>query len=158
MEIIHKHQIFTFFNSRGKSAYKCLVKCIVCELRVPCQFNSYWQISNYEAHLKRAHSKDIDISVDIVNAADTSNENSTQSLRIQASTPNDTDAVYTESLKDNTNETGDKSTEKLTKDRRNSTENTDIINNIPTNNRISISQTAQEKINNILEFDHLNLK
>lgn len=40
-------------NNSGKIVYKCIVKCVVCSVRTPCTFSGHWQISNYEAHLKR---------------------------------------------------------------------------------------------------------
>lgn len=37
---------------RGKSAYKCTVKCVICDKIVPCTFNGHWQTSNLERHIK----------------------------------------------------------------------------------------------------------
>lgn len=33
-------------------AYKCFVKCVICEKRVPCTFNKRWETSNLSTHLK----------------------------------------------------------------------------------------------------------
>lgn len=35
-----------------KSAYKCVVKCMLCEKCIPCIYNSFWQISNLDKHMK----------------------------------------------------------------------------------------------------------
>lgn len=45
-------------NSRGKTIFKCAVKCLFCDTRLSCQYSTHWQISNYEAHLKKPHSND----------------------------------------------------------------------------------------------------
>lgn len=52
-------KITTSVNGRGKAIYKCTVKCLYCESRLSCQYSKHWQISNYEAHLKRPHSSDL---------------------------------------------------------------------------------------------------
>lgn len=33
-------------------SYKCMVKCALCNKRIPCTHNKLWQISNFEKHLK----------------------------------------------------------------------------------------------------------
>lgn len=35
-----------------KPSYKVLVKCILCDKRIPCTHNSHWQICNLDKHIK----------------------------------------------------------------------------------------------------------
>lgn len=44
-------------NSSGKIVYKAYFTCHLCKVRIPCIYNSYWQISNLEKHIK-SHNKD----------------------------------------------------------------------------------------------------
>lgn len=44
-------------NGQGKNVLKCPLKCIHCETRINCYYSTYWQVSNYELHLKKKHSK-----------------------------------------------------------------------------------------------------
>lgn len=39
-------------GSQKKSAYKCTIMCLSCNIFIPCTFNKHWQTSNYESHLK----------------------------------------------------------------------------------------------------------
>lgn len=42
-------------NIHGQARKKCMLKCLLCEIRFACYYSSYWQISNYEHHLKKKH-------------------------------------------------------------------------------------------------------
>lgn len=44
-------------NSRGKNIIKCALRCVACGITIPCYYDAHWNISNYEAHLKRYHTK-----------------------------------------------------------------------------------------------------
>lgn len=33
-------------------SYKCFVKCVICDKKVPCTFNKRWETSNISTHLK----------------------------------------------------------------------------------------------------------
>lgn len=46
-------EIVSYKHSTSKKlAYRCTVKCIFCEKIFPCTLNGYWQISNFEKHIK----------------------------------------------------------------------------------------------------------
>lgn len=42
----------TSLKRKKTASYRCLVKCILCNKRIPCTHNSHWQTSNFENHLK----------------------------------------------------------------------------------------------------------
>lgn len=44
-----------------KLAYKCKVKCVLCEINKPCTHVTHWQISNLEKHLKEHSNLDSNI-------------------------------------------------------------------------------------------------
>lgn len=41
-------------------SYKCFVKCVLCEKKVPCTFNKRWETSNISNHLK-SHTSELSI-------------------------------------------------------------------------------------------------
>lgn len=39
-------------NSNGHCVYKTTCTCHICEVKIPCIHNKYWQISHLEKHIK----------------------------------------------------------------------------------------------------------
>lgn len=60
-----------------KPTYKCLIKCIKCEKRIPCTWNGYWQIGNFEKHLK-IHMKTDDSSEQLLSSNSNSDTHSAE--------------------------------------------------------------------------------
>lgn len=67
---------------QNKLAYKCSVKCVLCEMFKPCTHVTYWQISNLEKHL-REHSNN--------NKSETSNSHTNNTAK--SSNQNELDDV-----------------------------------------------------------------
>lgn len=59
-------------------SYKCAVKCVFCEKRVPCTHNKHWQSSNLERHLKKEAEKKIVEKTTELSSSSTSNHNKNQ--------------------------------------------------------------------------------
>lgn len=48
-------------NKQGQRVFKCMLKCLICAIRIPCSMTTFWQISNYENHLKRHLTLDLTV-------------------------------------------------------------------------------------------------
>lgn len=110
-------------NNPGNIVYKCSLECVICDNRVK------WNISNYEAHLKKHHTKAASCQL---------SENCEQS-----SGGNSSGISSEKSFIDNNNSV------------MNIAENSSTEDTIGT--LVSLSATAQQKINEVLKIDSLKL-
>lgn len=118
-------EIEVLHNKSGKLTYKTLLKCIVCTIRVPCYHDSYWNISNYEAHLKKFHTR--------IQGAQASNDNESH---LKENTENSTADVIENSS---------------------STSNISTIKSPAKENQKSVRKSVQQKLNDVLKFDHMTI-
>lgn len=124
-------------NSHGKVIYKCSLKCVICEVRTPCSYIQHWQISNYEAHLKKFHKKH-----EINEPSESNRENSIEN--------------HNNISEKSTVEFGDKAQSTM-----NGSENSNAsasASSSVNNNRFSLTAAAQDKLNAILQIGGLNLQ
>lgn len=60
-------ELFQVFNLREENnKIKCELKCPVCDTKkIACDYTTYWNVSNFQAHLKRhiANAVDVDIGI-----------------------------------------------------------------------------------------------
>lgn len=121
-------------NSRGKNIIKCALRCVACEISIPCYYDTHWNISNYEAHLKRYHTKSQTV-------LDNDAEKGANSNHLKQTL-------------DLTN--GDLTNDDLTNDDPTSTNKAKTVTN-NADKRISISANIEKKISDMLKFDNLNI-
>lgn len=133
-------------NRNKKKIVKCTVKCLFCEVRIPCIYASHWQISNYENHLK-GHT---------VGSSRNEKSNGQSSSQSTQKTGNSENVNSSKEHKEKTLNDAVKNNTAIASENIEKSTVTDKIGE-NSNMRISINRNAQMKIDDVLRLDGLNI-
>lgn len=62
--VVEESNIFDFEKIGDK--IKCKIQCLVCDAKYTCFYNTYWNVSNFEKHLKQHFDKDVQFIEEVV--------------------------------------------------------------------------------------------